>query len=562
MLEIKLEEARKKTSTTRMAIFGITVATALIVVLSIISINLYRDLETTRSENEALLSPPVQEKSNQKRLQLIQRVVPNNQSVEELIVDGPTKAHQSVVPLKTLKRDMRKEERQTPNVQPNTKPLIKKPTTSQFREALDLAREPVIQTSAAIQNTEEDRRLLRSELKKFDNRISPMIEGSGFNFWNQESQLDILFLRDQAVAAFGSGEFNQGLEHIRKASEIGKLELIDMENAFQSALEVAQRDKESDSYETAILNIERALALKPSSQPAQRLAEDIAKLPEVLKWLEYSKVANIENQKQKEYDLLKKILKLQPTRQGTKERADFLASEIREQKYTNHIKLGLSYVKKKQLKSAQKRLDFASNSFPNRDETKHLSKAVTVLKSDQKTNEFLKKARESSDIDDWAQSREYYSKARGVQPNNAEAQEGYALAALIISANDVIAQFIATPKRLSSKKIVKKAKEAIGLAAPIVIHSTALSQKTHVLSELIAAYSKKVLVKVLSDKQTKISVRGVGQVGVVTEKVIQLNPGSYTFEGKRDGYKSKLLRISVLPGDNQVEVKLICDERV
>jgi hypothetical protein len=100
------------------------------------------------------------------------------------------------------------------------------------------------------------------------------------------------------------------------------------------------------------------------------------------------------------------------------------------------------------------------------------------------------------------------------------------------------------------------------LAAPIVIHSTALSQKTHALSELIAAYSKKVFVKVLSDKQTKISVRGVGQVGVVTEKIIQLNPGSYTFEGKRDGYKSKLLRISVSPGDNQVEVKLICDERV
>jgi hypothetical protein len=114
----------------------------------------------------------------------------------------------------------------------------------------------------------------------------------------------------------------------------------------------------------------------------------------------------------------------------------------------------------------------------------------------------------------------------------------------------------------ASARAKKKAKEAIGLAAPITRHSTVLSQNAHALSELITAYSKKILVKVLSDKQTKISVRGVGQVGVVTEKIIQLNPGSYTFEGKRDGYKSKLLRISVSPGDNQVEVKLICDERV
>jgi len=278
MLEIKLKEARKKTSATRMAFFGIATATVLVVVLSIVSINLYRDLETIRGENEASISPSLQEKSNHKQLRSTQQVVLNIQSEEESAIDEPTKtklasSHMSVVPTKTL------------NVPPSNKSITKKTVTSKFSETIDLEREPVIQSSPTIEKTEDDRRLFRSELKKFGSEIAPIIKSPSFKFWNQERQQDILFLRDQAVASFGNGEFNQGLVHVRKASEIGKLELIDMENAYQSAMEMAQRDKKSDSYETAILNIERALALKPSSQPAQRLAADIAKLPEVLKWL-------------------------------------------------------------------------------------------------------------------------------------------------------------------------------------------------------------------------------------------------------------------------------------
>ena len=80
--------------------------------------------------------------------------------------------------------------------------------------------------------------------------------------------------------------------------------------------------------------------------------------------------------------------------------------------------------------------------------------------------------------------------------------------------------------------------------------------------ELLKAYSKKVSVKIISDGVTNISVRGVGKVGLTNEKTIDLRPGRYTFEGKRIGYRSKLIQVEVPPNSGILVVEIFSDERI
>ena len=80
--------------------------------------------------------------------------------------------------------------------------------------------------------------------------------------------------------------------------------------------------------------------------------------------------------------------------------------------------------------------------------------------------------------------------------------------------------------------------------------------------ELLKAYSTKVQVKVVSNGVTNISVRGVGKVGLTNEKTIDLKPGKYMFEGKRTGYRSKLIQVEVLPNAESIVVEILSDERI
>ena len=46
------------------------------------------------------------------------------------------------------------------------------------------------------------------------------------------------------------------------------------------------------------------------------------------------------------------------------------------------------------------------------------------------------------------------------------------------------------------------------------------------------------------------------------QKIIDLRPGKYTFEGARPGYRSKLVEVTIPPGTLLTVVEVICDEPI
>ena len=50
--------------------------------------------------------------------------------------------------------------------------------------------------------------------------------------------------------------------------------------------------------------------------------------------------------------------------------------------------------------------------------------------------------------------------------------------------------------------------------------------------------------------------------GLTTQEACNLRPGAYVFEGKRPGYRSRLVEVTVQAGGGvPVEVRIVCDER-
>jgi hypothetical protein len=71
-----------------------------------------------------------------------------------------------------------------------------------------------------------------------------------------------------------------------------------------------------------------------------------------------------------------------------------------------------------------------------------------------------------------------------------------------------------------------------------------------------------VAVTVMSDGRTDIRVLGTGVLGKTREKVIELMPGNYRFEGRRKGYQSKIVAFTVKATDELQTITLICDQKI
>ena len=147
-------------------------------------------------------------------------------------------------------------------------------------------------------------------------------------------------------------------------------------------------------------------------------------------------------------------------------------------------------------------------------------------------------------------------------PSNEEAIKGIKLAKEILRLQSVLAQYEKSPYRLTDNSVLNEAKKILEYASHFSEHSSRLRKKINKLNEIIATFNQLISVKVTSDNMTDIQVRGIGRLGRIHNKTIELKPGYYTFEGTRNGFKSKLLQVLIPYNKSNYSVRIICDEPI
>ena len=408
----------------------------------------------------------------------------------------------------------------------------------------------------------ESRNKFKIELAEFEDGLRPKISNEAFSHWNKKRQQEILKKIDDAIITFGSGNYEEALTSLRGAADIARTELDKRDVAFNKTLAKAKSSQEEDDYNSASLNIAEAIRLKPGATEALKLKEQIDQLPALLSLIEMAAVARTENNLEAEENYLKQVLNVDPWRTEIKSRLRFVAQKIKELKFNKHIETGLASINQRNFSLAQSHLKNAYAIFDKRPETDLLSKKLAALARELETERLISEARSASQSDDWITAEKLYEQANNIIPNYKEAIDGYSLSRKIVSFNDQLLHHLQASQRLASTNVAKLVRGLVDEAQTVAFHSRSLSEKVEKLSVLLKAYAAKVLVQVISDGTTNITVRGVGRVGKVMEKKIKLRPGRYTFEGVRPGHKSKLIEVHIPPGTERTVVEIYCDERI
>ncbi len=372
----------------------------------------------------------------------------------------------------------------------------------------------------------------------------------------------VLQNRQKAVEAYQDREFGE-------AKRLIDIALVDAQTAaeqereyYQLNLAIAKEAYTEENIETANEAIARAAALRPHSNEVAYWRNQIEVLPKFLQARRDAEVARSSGRLQDELDALERILLFSPNSGEAAQRIGEVRQQISNRKFTNTIDQGNQALFDGDLNRAKRALAQAKQQRPSASQTASLQNRIAEAKRQQEIIHHLTTAQNDAEQDNWAKALISYGRVLAIEPANKEAMQGYDFATQITALQRKTDEFLERPHRLSSQNIAAAARTVVQDTEMFSLFSAKLRSSTASLAQAVVKWQTPVPVRIKSDGETDIGIRGVGRIGKTEERAVELLPGTYVFEGKRKGYRTTLVEV-VVKNDSYAltEVTVICSER-
>ena len=415
--------------------------------------------------------------------------------------------------------------------------------------------DPAGQAPSGPAQVEEALRRLEDTLKPASTAGSPLSE--------HRTALERIALgKAKALEAYRDGDAGSALRLLaaaqREADDVAREE----EARYRLSLRAAKDDYAAGNPEAARMHIAQALERRPGSAEAKAWEARISRLPELLAERRKAADARGAGKLREERAALRRIVELDPDDAGARGRIRAVERQMRERAFERVIAQGRQAVEGKHPEQAKQAAAEAHRRRPGHEDTRQLRAQVAALERTLNRDRRLAEAEQAAVRDDWEAALRAFEEAGAIEPAHDGAVKGSELAARIVTVQRAVDGFLARPERLGSPEVAGAARETLREAKAMVSLSARLKTGAEALEQAIEAGRTPVPVRILSDGRTEIGIRGVGRVGRTGERTIELRPGDYVFEGKRPGYRSKLVRVAVTAGGGApVEVRIVCDER-
>ena len=409
---------------------------------------------------------------------------------------------------------------------------------------------------------QKTRALFKENLKAFETNLEPPLKVASVHKWASNVHAIIFEHKRIAIESFSIGDYSSALAQVRAAAKESSKILKVRDANLKTHLNAAVSGFETNQYELAITEIDKALLMSPNHPIAHGYRARIELMPKVLGYLDKSYKARAENDFRSERFNLEKVIRLDPARKDEKLRLDLLKMKIAEEDFAIFISKGLQAVDQRDVGAAKINLKKAQGVFSSRVELSLLKKNIERLDREISLARALSDANQAVLKDDWGSAYQAFSKAKSIDPNNNEALQGERTASELIAGGKSLDSFLEQPSRLSSMAVLTASQRLLENIKHLTRLSPILKSRSEQLSKFISKATTPVEVVIKSDGKTEITVRKVGIVGKTLIKTINLRPGDYTFEGKRADYKSKLVNLRVPFDGAGIEIRIVCDEQI
>ena len=421
---------------------------------------------------------------------------------------------------------------------------------------------PTLAENSTLASEQQLRATFLEQLNIYESTLKIELANTDLARWDQARHVALLALEENMVNAFSASNYVDALRYINELQQLAELVIAESQTKFVAAFAHAQQFYDMDQYEDVKFHIDQALMFKNNATQATELADKIDQLATILPLVQQANIAKVENNYTKELSLLNQILQIAPDRVHNAERKHVLQNIINRQSFATNIAQSYKAIEQGDIATARKKLQQAQSIFPQAQEVQDVQAKLKDQQQEQQVFSYQQAVKKAVAADDWEETSKLLQLILQQQEGDKKAQDLLHTAQKIIALHKFMDKLLANPYRLSNKKTLEQAEQNILESNKFFEPSPSLKKKSVMLADIAQQMHKTLMVEVISDNKTYIVVRGTGVVGKTLKKTIQLTPGNYIFEGKRKGFKSKLVKVLLPYTESSDRVTIICDEPI
>ena len=417
-------------------------------------------------------------------------------------------------------------------------------------------------SSIQIAQASDPRERFIEEYRRYLEEIEPQLAELNLHNWAPTALSHILEQVESAREQFQIGDYQSAYISMNNAIMDVDAISVEYQSRLASFIENANQAYREGRFQEAGQQINGGLQIDPDHVELARLQSRLQVVEKVNQLLIGANQAKMANQKDREFALLEKILRLDPRHPEAKKRIENLTAEKLHQAYSDAVAIADRALDDRNIQKARKHMQVASKLKPGNQDVKRLQDRILEIETEQKYLKQVMLAITAAVEDDWASTVVHYEQALKMRPFDAFAAEGLGSAKTMIGRIESLKQVLKHEKRLVNEHAVKATHKLLADTEPFLDHSEQLRELHFEIITKLEAYNMETEVVVISDNKTNVVVKGIGIVGSISRHAVRLKPGDYQFEGTRDGYKSIIVPMTISPGDDPIEVEVICSERI
>jgi serine/threonine protein kinase len=402
---------------------------------------------------------------------------------------------------------------------------------------------------------------LNSERADFEKRTADL-EARGAAAWDAADFSAAQMQAAESSGAAAAGGVPIALQHLNQAEQLlaevaqkAPAALAAQLKAGDMALAAGHREVASQAYALA-------WRIDPNSQRAIEGARRTRLLSGVLPLLTDAQRAESAQNYSRAAQDFSQALALDPGNAAAKEGLVRVNAGFGDDSYARSVGAGFAALGAGRLAEAQTDFQQARNFRPQGVEATEGLQRVSAALQASRTASLRQQAASLEAQEHWRQAAAVYDTAlredpslafakRDKERDEARAELGYSLQ-----------QIIDHPDRLAFPAVRDEAVNLLQEAREQTPSGPVLQTQVEQLAQLLPQLDRPVLLDMISDNATQVTIPSIGVFGTFDRRQIRLKPGTYTVIGTRDGYRAVHQEFTVEPGQQSVTITVSCSEPI
>lgn len=405
---------------------------------------------------------------------------------------------------------------------------------------------------------EQTRKKAQEELSRFVELQLQLEETMQVGEWGATELDAAKALATEGDEHFLAEAFEASLASYRAAADALADLIRSGTSILDDALAAGARALETRDQQRALASYEKALTIDPGNATA---ASGIARanlLPEIIDLLRQAKNHELAGDFRAALATYEEVMALDARTHGLTAAMAEARSGVLDMRYRERLSDGFSAMDAERFEDARGAFNAALALKPG-DPVAQGGLEQVAERKDLATIRALRNSAEGYEAaENWRRAVEDYEKVLALDGNIQFAKAGRERALAQERTGITLGNIIASPDKLSSKKLYGQAGDILQQAKTLEPRGPGLASQIARVEELLAIYGTPVAVTFHSDNRTQVTLSTVGRLGTFSEKQLSLRPGAYTVIGSRDGCRDVRESILVRPDMQPVDIR--CDE--